>query len=370
MAIPTKIPFYAKASLIFIGLFAFISMLYIGQHIIVPVIFSTMIAIVLSPVVGFFVRKKMNRVLAITITLVLVFLVSGLFVLVLWSQVSIFTESFPKLLDKLDETVNRSVLWVSTNFNISSESANKFIADTKAGILTSSQSSIGTTISSMGNALIVIFLIPVYVFMILFYQPLLLDFIRKLFGKNNNDNVNEVLSSIKTIIQRYLVAILIEAAIIATLQAVGLLFIGIDYAILFGIIGGLLNVIPYIGGILAVSLPMTVAIATKSSYIYPLLVLGLYMVIQFIDNHYILPKLVASKVKVNALISVIVMIAGGMLWGIPGMIMSIPLTAILKVIFDHIDALKPWGLLLGDTMPVMAIFKIKLPKKIINIKTI
>jgi len=82
-----------------------------------------------------------------------------------------------------------------------------------------------------------------------------------------------------------------------------------------------------------------------------LLVLALYIVIQFIDNNYIVPKIVASKVKINALASIIAVVTFGSLWGISGMLIAIPLTAIAKLIFDHIEPLQPWGFLLGDTMP-------------------
>lgn len=362
----TKVPFYAKASLILIGFFAFISILYIAQRIIVPVIYATILAIVLSPLVDFLVRKKINRVLAITLSLALVLGVIILFILFFSSQMSLFTESFPKLLDKFTETLHRLVIWVSQHFNISVAKVNSYVAETKTAMLSSSRSSIGVTLATMGGALIILVLIPVYVFMILFYQPLLLDFIRRLFGKDNHKEVNEVLNSTKTIIRRYLVALLLEAAIIAALNSAGLLIIGIDYAIVLGIIGALLNVIPYIGGVIAVALPMMIAFVTKSSPTYAILVLIVYIIIQFIDNHYIIPKIVASKVRINALISIIVVLAFGALWGIPGMFLSIPLTAIIKVIFDHIDTLKPWGFLLGDTMPAIAIFKIKIKKKVLK----
>jgi len=341
-------------------------MLYIGREIILPVIFSTMIAIVLSPMVNFLVRKKINRVLAIIISLTAVSIVAISLIVLLSSQIAVFAESFPKLLNELQLMLNRSTIWLSKNLNISTYKINKFIEDTKSGMISGEQSSIGTTLATVGNTVLVMFLIPVYIFMILFYQPLLLNFIRRLFGDDHQEKVNEILTSIKSIIQRYLVALLIEAAIIATLNSIGLLLIGIDYAILLGIIGALLNIIPYIGGVLAVSLPVMIAIATKSSHIYPLMVLALYIVIQFIDNHYVIPKVVASKVKVNALMSIIVVLGFGALWGIPGMFLSIPLTAIVKVIFDHVDSLKPWGLLLGDTMPAIAIFKI--PNKKIKYK--
>lgn len=103
------------------------------------------------------------------------------------------------------------------------------------------------------------------------------------------------------------------------------------------------------GGILAVALPLLIALATKTP-IYAVLVVCAYVLIQFIDNHFIIPREVASKVKINALFSIIVVIASGALWGIAGMFLAIPLTAILKVIADHIDELKPWGYLLGNTI--------------------
>ena len=363
MDTPYKTPFYAKASLIFIGMFAFIAMLYIGQHIIVPLIYSIILAIVLSPLVDFFVKKKINRIFAIASSLAIVFLTAVLLVGLLYSQISLFSESFPKLVDNFYKVANSSVIWASENFNISTQKINSFIANSKREILSSSSLSIGTTLVTLGGALEVIVLIPVYVFMILFYQPLLLEFIRRLFGVNNHKGLNEVLSSTKTIIQKYLVALLLEAVIIAILNSIGLLIIGIDYAILLGIIGALLNVIPYIGGIFAVSLPVMVAFATKPSSSYALWVMVAYVIIQFIDNHYVIPKVVASKVRINALVSIIVVLAGGALWGLPGMFLSIPLTAILKVVCDHIDPLKPWGILLGDTLPALTLFKLELKSK-------
>ena len=191
----------------------------------------------------------------------------------------------------------------------------------------------------------------------LYYQPLILEFIRELFHNSNQSQVKEIVSQTKTTIQRYLTGLIIEAVIVAGLDIAVLLALGIDYAILLGVIGALLNVIPYIGGLVAVALPMMVALATNSSAWSPFYVLIGYYIIQLIDNNYIVPYIVASKVKINALFSIIVVFVGNALWGVSGMFLSIPLLAIVKLIFDHIDSLKPWGLLLGDTMP--PIIKIK-----------
>jgi predicted PurR-regulated permease PerM len=139
--------------------------------------------------------------------------------------------------------------------------------------------------------------------------------------------------------------------IVATLNIVVLLALGIEYAVLIGIIGAVVNVIPYIGGFVAVALPMIVAFATKDTGWYAFYVMIFYIIIQFIDNHYIIPKIVASKVKINALFAIIVVLVGNALWGITGMFLSLPILAIVKIIFDHIEPLKSWGFLLGDTMP-------------------
>ena len=346
-----NIPFYAKAALILIAMFAFISMFYILQSIIVPIIYSIIIAIVLNPIVNLFVRKRMNRVIAITITLIFVITITLFGIILLSAQLIQFGDSFPILIEKVKLLLEQTVIWASDNFNISAPRINSWINEKKAEILGQASSVIGQTLINTGSVLVALFLIPVYIFLILFYQPLLLEFVHKLFSANAHEDVNAVLSATKKIIQSYLVGLLLEAFIVATLNATCLLILGIDYAILLGVIGAILNVIPYIGGIIAVSLPMFIALATKSPT-YALLVLAAYLIIQFIDNNYIIAKVVASKVQVNALVSIIVVIAGGALWGIPGMFLSIPLTAILKVVFDHIDGLKPWGFLIGDMNPV------------------
>jgi predicted PurR-regulated permease PerM len=359
-----KLPFYAKATIFLVGLFVLLTILYIAQGIIVPLVFAIIIAIVLHPVVIFFLQIKINRVVAIIITLLLTFLVIAAFGTFLFSQASRFSESWPVLVDKFTGMLNQTITWASGYFDINPQRIHEWITKTKGELINNSSAAIGQTLVTVGNGVVILFLVPVYVFMILFYQPLILDFIRKLFGTSNQSQVSEIVSQTKTVIQRYLVGLVIEFVMVATLNSVALLILGIDYAILLGIIGALLNVIPYIGGIVAVAIPMMVALATKSTAWYAFYVLASYYFIQLIDNNYIVPKIVASKVKINALFSIIVVIAGNALWGIPGMFLSIPLLAIVKLIFDHIEPLKPWGFLLGDTMPPL--LKIKPLRRLQN----
>jgi predicted PurR-regulated permease PerM len=345
-----KLPLYAKASIFVIGLIALLAILYIAKGIIVPVVFAVIIAIVLHPVVNFFVRKKINRVVAIVFTIFLTFLVIGAFGFLFFSQASRFSESWPILVDKLTEIFNQTITWASGYFDINAHKIHEWFINAKVELINSSSAAIGKTLVTVGNLVVVLFLVPVYIIMLLFYHPILIEFIHRLFGASNQSQVSQIVTQTKTVIQRYLIGLVIEAVIVATLNSVALLILGIEYAILLGIIGALLNVIPYIGGIISVAIFMVVALVTKSP-VYMIYIIVIYSIIQFIDNHYIVPKIVASKVKINALFAIIVVIAGNAFWGIPGMFLSIPLLAIVKLICDNIEPLKPWGFLLGDTMP-------------------
>jgi predicted PurR-regulated permease PerM len=347
----TILPVYAKLSLLSIGFCALIAILYVAQSIIVPLIFAFIVAILLSPVVNFFMRFKLNKILAITVTLLLTIIVIfglGAFII---SQISLFSESWPIFVDKFTLLLNNSISQTAIYLDIKPQIIHEWINKTQHELLYFNGAAIGETLLSVGNTLAIMFIVPVYIFVILYYQPLLLEFVRRLFKKNHPEEATEIVKQTKSVVQRYLVGLVIEAALVATLDATALLILGIEYAILLGIIAALLNMIPYIGGVVAVALPMMVALVTKDSALYALYVLIIYYIIQLVDNNLIVPKIVASKVKVNALFSIIVVLVGNLLWGVSGMFLSIPLLAIIKLVFDHIESLKPWGFLLGDSMP-------------------
>ncbi len=148
-----------------------------------------------------------------------------------------------------------------------------------------------------------------------------------------------------------MVGLLLKALIVAILNTIALLILGLKYAVLLGVIGAILNVLPYIGGIFTLALPVLIATVTKEGFHIQLLIIIAYMIIQFIDNHFLIPYIVSSKVKMNALISIIMILLAGAIWGIAGMFLSIPFTGVLKIIFDRIPELRPWGKLLGDEIP-------------------
>ena len=356
-----KIPFVIIAAQGILGLFILFYILYIGSSIILPVIYAAILAILLNPLVNWLCRHNINRVLAIFIAVLLMLGTIGGLIYFLINQTLQFGDTLPVLQHKLNLFLEHVSSWISKTFTINKTKVDAWIVSTESNQLNASAAILGQTFITMTNILKLVFLIPVYVFMFLFYKSLLLEFFARLFKKETHEAVGEVLYETKTLIQSYLAGLLFEMAIVAALNGTGLLLLGIDYAILIAIIGAILNIIPYIGGIVAVVLPLIITLTTKPP-VYILWVLILYMTVQFIDNHYIVPKIVASKVRINALISIIVVFIGGAIWGIAGMFLSIPLTAILKVIFDRVTPLKPWGLLLGDTMPPIGKIIFKSPR--------
>lgn len=357
-------PFYIKATILLVGFYLLISMLSIAQDIIVPIIFAVMIAVLLHPFVNFFERLKINRVVAIIFTLFLTFLITFAIAFLIFKQLSDFGKSWPILVDKFTLMLNESTKWISRYFDLSQWKVQQWIIKAKTDALSFSNDEVGQTLFVLGNWIVVMLLVPVYVFILLFYKKLLIEFIHRAFISQDQKQVSRIISETKTVIHKYLTGLIIEAFIVAGLNISVLLFLGIEYPILLGILGALLNVIPYIGGLVAVALPMMVALATKTTSLYALYVLIFYYIIQLIDNNVIVPLIVSSKVKINALFAIIVVIAGNALWGVSGMFLAIPLLAVIKVIFDHIDSLKPWGFLLGDSLPDKPLDVLPVIKKI------
>ncbi|HEY4937333.1 MAG TPA: AI-2E family transporter [Puia sp.] len=345
-----RLPVYLKIAQILMGIAVFLFILYIGQDIIIPLVFAIMIAIILNPVILFLCRKRVPRVLAIFLSLLVTMLLIAGILYFFISQISLFSESFPQIKQKFLSFFNDSERWVSRTFNVSKWKVDAWVTKTQKESMDNGPEVITKTVSTLGGMFITFFLMPVYVFMIIYYKPLLLEFIARLFPKNLHVMVVEVLTETKALVQNYLYGLLVEGALVAILNSLALLILGIPYAILLGVIGALLNVIPYIGGVVAVALPMLLALATQQP-IDAIYVLIAYLIVQFIDNNFFVPKIVASKVKINALISIIVVLVGNELWGVPGMFLSIPLTSIIKVVFDRIGPLQPFGFLLGDNQP-------------------
>ncbi|MCW3123400.1 MAG: family transporter [Flavipsychrobacter sp.] len=339
-------PFYVKATVILFGLILIFFSMYELKEILVPVAFAFLLAILLNPLNNTL-ERKLPKSLAIFCTLLIAisFVVAVFYFLS--RQIASFSESLPALQAKSVSIVNDLKQWVSQHFGISIERQVEMMKNALEG----GQVYLGQTLNTILGITSVLVLIPIYVFFLLFYKPLILDFLFQVFSEKNSLRVAEILSETKTSVQSYIMGLLIETLIVSAMNSLALLALGVRSAILIGVIGGILNMIPYLGGLVAIALPVLMATVTFEGYSTQLAIIGAYLVIQFIDNNILMTRIVSSKVQINALISIIIVLMGGALWGLPGMFLAIPFVAILKIIFDRVDGLKPWGLLLGDKIP-------------------
>lgn len=342
-----KLPFYLKASTILLGLTLLFHTLYILKDILVPIAFALLIAILLNPLVNKMICWRIPKVLAIILTLLGGLLVAAGIIIFISSQLASFSELAPQLQQRGTQILQQATGWIESTFNVKENVQMQKLNQA----MQSGQAYIGQTLSTVMGIIGVVVLLPIYTFLILYYKPLFLSFFYEIFEHKHVEKVTEVLNETKSAIQKYIQGLLIEMVIVAAMNSVALLLLGVKYAILLGIIGALLNLIPYIGGLIAIALPVLMSIVTgNDGFTTPLLIIGAYTVIQFIDNNIIVPKIVSSKVEVNAFFSIVIVLLGGALWGVSGMFLSIPFLAICKIVFDRIDALQPWGHILGTNM--------------------
>jgi len=340
-------PFYLKATVILFGLILFVFAIANLRSILIPLAFAGVFAILLNPVVTRLQHRKVPRVLAIISSLLLALLIFGGILYFLSSQIIRFGDTLPLLKQKFSMLVVEFEQWLQQRFGLSIEKQVQLMDQA----LNSGKSFLGSTVTTAIGTIGIMFLLPVYIFLLLFYKPLILNFLFEIFAEENSKQVSEILTQTKTAIQSYMVGLLLEAVIVAIMNSTALLLLGVEYAVLLGVIGALLNMLPYIGGLIAIALPVLMATVTSDGFHTQLGILIAYIIIQFIDNNILVPRIVSSKVQINALISIVIVLMGGAVWGIPGMFLSIPFVAILKIVFDRIEDLKPWGKLLGDTVP-------------------
>lgn len=345
--IKREFPFYLKGTIVLFGLVLTIYILISLKSILIPVAFATIIAILLNPLVNWFRRLKCSNTIAISLSLFISIMVVLGILYFLSSQIAGFADNLPLLKSRLIVISEKFQQFLKLRFGISIQRQLQLVQE----VLNSSKALIGSTLGTAFDTLSIIFLLPVYTFLILYYKSLILHFLYEVFSSKNAVKMHDILDETKTAIQSYMVGLLLEALIIAILNSSALLLLGIKYGILLGVIGALLNMIPYIGGIVAIALPLLMATVTKDGFSSHFGIIIAYLVIQFFDNNFLMPRIVSSKVQINALFSIIIVLLGGAMWGVSGMFLSIPCVAILKIIFDRVDELKPWGKLLGNDLP-------------------
>lgn len=359
-----KLPFYAKITVILLGLIAAGFIFYIGQDVLIPIMMSLLFAVLLRPVVAFLNSKLHFPQVLASIVSVIIFCLSIVGIIWFMSlQVSEFVSDVNKIEKNLTIHFHTLQQFVKENLHIGTREQQKYINDATKDSVSKGKELIGSTLLSFTDVLLTMTLIPIYTFLILLYRNHFMKFLGKLFRKEYHSKLIDILLQIKSAVKSYIVGLILEMIAVSVLTTIGFMIIGVEYAILLGVITGILNLIPYIGILFAMFLSIVASLTGSPDISIVIGVIVVNIIVQLIDNNVLMPMIVNSKVEINALVSIIGIIIGGALGGVAGMFLAIPVIAVAKVICDRISYLEAWGYLLGDDLPKTYIWKnIKLPR--------
>jgi predicted PurR-regulated permease PerM len=347
-------PLTVRRSIELLGIFLVGYLIYIGNGVLAPLLMAFFISIVLLPVYRFFKKRKLPEVLAIVLSLLLLV---AMLVLIIWffsSQIGRLLSDFPRIKENVTLHLNSLSNWIYEKTNFSTKSQTQLISEQSNKLLDYAGGLLGGAAASVTSIFIFVGLLPIYIFLMLFYKNLLLRFVFMWFPQPSHTKVEEAMREMQIIIKSYLVGLLIQITYITILLG-GLLFLfGIPHALLIGVIFAILNLIPYVGALIGNLIGVLLTLSS-SQEVWPIfVVLGIIAGVQFLDNNILMPRIVGSKVKINALASIVGVIIAGSLAGVSGMFLSLPVIAVLKIVFDRSASLRQWGVLLGDEQPKLS----------------
>lgn len=344
-------PLTVRRALELMGLYFLGLVIVAGSDILAPILMAFFLSIMLLPIYRFLRGRRLPETLAVGLSLLVLILVVAALLWFFSSQISGLVADFPTIRQNVRLHLGTLSHWIETRFHYSTQKQTAFIDQQNDKLMSWVSGLAGGAAASLTGIFIFVGLLPIYIFLMLFYKNLLLRFVFLWFPEPAHPKVEEAMRESEVIIKSYLVGLAIQVTYITILLGGILMVIGIKHALLIGVIFAFLNLIPYIGALIGNILGVLITLAS-SSEIWPIVyVLGTIAFVQFLDNNILMPRIVGSKVKINALATIIGVVVAGALAGISGMFLSLPVIAVLKIIFDRTESLRQWGVLLGDERP-------------------
>jgi predicted PurR-regulated permease PerM len=344
-----SLPFYHKLASVLVSLVIIGYLVIQGKEILSPLIFSAIFSILLLPLASFLEGKLgFRRSLAAFVSVFLLLaIISGIIYLVAL-QMSDLANDWPQFKVQLNNSLLNLKHWIAVKFHINGSKQLNFIRSATSTALASGTAVLGETIVSLSSILFFFVFTFIYTLFFLTYRSLIMDFLVSVFLEKNARVVHDIIEKVQQILRKYIIGLFIEMCIVSIVICVTFWALGIKYAILLGLITGLFNIIPYIGIFTATIISVLITFATAAAGGKILIVIITLIIMHLTDSNIILPLIVGSKVKINPLITVLGIVLGEIFWGVSGMFLSIPVIAVLKIIFDRVDSLKSWGILLGE----------------------
>jgi AI-2 transport protein TqsA len=338
--------FYFKFWLTIIGLFFLTVSLYFLRDLLVPILFAGFFSMLMLPLCKRL-EKKIPRGFAIMICLfIIIGIISGLFIL-FYSQIAILTSDLPLFKAKAAEIIRQIQSIIESHFHVSAADQTKWLQTNSSKAANFTGSLAQSFLLSLTGGFADLILVIIYFIFFLLLRERFKKFLLSIFKIEGHEKIIIIISKTQNLTRHYIAGLIIVVFLLGTMNAIGFLALGIKQAIFLGYLRGLLNIIPYVGAVIGTIFPMFSALVYNDSGA----VLGVILVsviTQFIENNFLTPRIVGSNIKINALATIIVIIMGGMLWGLDGMILFLPLLGIAKIICDHVEELKPLGYLMGE----------------------
>ena len=345
----TKYPYHERLAFNLLSICLIGLIIYLGQDILLPLFFSVLLSSLLLPVVSFLERKRMMKSIAIFITVAAAVLIGLATIYFLANQAAHFFGDFKEIKQQLASLFSKIQRWLSSTLNIGIRTQNQYIAETTGQMKESSPQLVGSTFLSLTQVLTYLGLVPIYTFLLLYYKPLIGKFITSLFPNGSKSSVLKIVTECQVISRSYLSGLFFDFVIVFALNTLGFVILGIKYAVFLALVAALLNLVPYVGMLIANVFCMAITLITSGSSADVLWVAAILAIVQLIDNNILIPWVVGRKVRINAITTIVAVLVGGAMCGVPGMFLAIPGVAVLKVVFDNVESLKPWGLIMGHS---------------------
>jgi predicted PurR-regulated permease PerM len=323
------------------------AILYFGQALFIPLFFGLIAAIILYPACQWLEDRRWPRGLAIATCLFLVFLLMvALSVLLLW-QITAFHRELPALGQKLTALLKTVQDWVVAEWHISLEDQMNWLQQGLLGMGNQLGGLLVGTVNLTVNFFFFLIIVPLFTVLFLYYRQLLSKFLYAAFRHQDPAYLREIVQQTVLTYHHYICGLAIIYFIVGVLNSLGLFLLGIEHALLFGFLASILTIIPYVGITIGSLLPITLAWLTYDNIWYPFGVIGLFVLVQYLEANLIFPWIVGTQLRVNMLATLAAMLAGGVLWGLSGVILFLPFVAILKLIADRVPQWQALRILLS-----------------------
>jgi predicted PurR-regulated permease PerM len=335
-----------SASILIILVISFVILSW-AAGVIVPLLFSLIFSSMLFPICYRLEKWGCHKGVAAFASILVAGVLTALFLGIVIMQLLHLVEQTPQFIQRLSTLADNAETFVAQRFHIEKSTQADHIHQQLTKLMDNSSAYFSSTMSFTTNLLSTFVLILLFSFFLLYLRAFFVEFFYKVFASSDKILIDETMQKIYEVIQNYLLGLLKVIGIIGALNSVGLWALGIESPLFFGFLGGLLVIIPYIGILIGAALPVIVALITKDSYWYAVGTLGVFLFVHILEGNVITPYVVGSKVSINPLVAIFSLLLFGKLWGLSGLILALPVTAICKIIFDTLPGFKAVGFLLG-----------------------